>query len=284
MLRCSRHLLLSRRNMQRTKRNRNGSVVQDKRSKVWNFYWWEDGKRRSKVLGRFPTKTAARDAAQALRGQLSKAPPATTHVPTVAALVDQYRVEKMPKRYSTRRGYEVWLRGYVIPRWGSGPITHVQARPVELWLSSLTLSPKSRAHIRGLLGVLWDYGMWRGDIATQRNPMELVTIKDASKRARQPRSLTVDEFRKFIGQLSDPFRTAALVCICFGLRISECLALKWSDVDWLQGKLRVERGIVKQRVDDTKTIYSQRQMTIDAEMLNALKTWKQGTQFSATED
>jgi len=68
------------------------------------------------------------------------------------------------------------------------------------------------------------------------------------------------------------------------LRISECLALKWSDVDWLQGKLRVEREIVKSRVDDTKTIYSQRQMAIDAEMLDVLKRWKQTAHFSASED
>ena len=45
----------------------------------------------------------------------------------------------------------------------------------------------------------------------------------------------------------------ALVCVCFGLRISECLALRWSDVDWLNGMLRVERGIVEQNVDDVKT-------------------------------
>src|ERR1039458_3705926 len=29
--------------------------------------------------------------------------------------------------------------------------------------------------------------MWRGDVPMQRNPMELVTIKGASKRIRQPR-------------------------------------------------------------------------------------------------
>jgi hypothetical protein len=27
-----------------------GSVVQDKRDKIWRFYWWENGKRRSKNL------------------------------------------------------------------------------------------------------------------------------------------------------------------------------------------------------------------------------------------
>ena len=31
------------------------------------------------------------------------------------------------------------------------PITDVQARPVELWLNSLALAPKSRGHVRGCL-------------------------------------------------------------------------------------------------------------------------------------
>ena len=114
--------------------------------------------------------------------------------------------------------------------------------------------------------------------------MELVTIKGATKRMRKPRSLTVEEFQLFLEHLEEPIRTIALVCVCFGLRISECLALRWSDVDWLNSKLRVERGIVRQQVDDVKTIYSGRLMSIDAAMLEVLKTWRQNTQFSSDED
>jgi integrase len=123
-----------------------------------------------------------------------------------------------------------------------------------------------------------------GDIPTQRNPMELVAIEGVSKRKRVPRSLTVEEFQSFFEQLSGPFRVAALICVSFGLRISECLALKWSDIDWLEGKLSVQRGIVRQRVGDVKTAYSQKQMSIDAAMLEQLKIWKQVTQFPAPED
>lgn len=126
--------------------------------------------------------------------------------------------------------------------------------------------------------------MWRGDVPTERNPMELVTIKGATKRQKQPRSLKVDEFQMFVKHLVEPVRTMALVCVCFGLRISECLALKWSDVDWLNGKLRIERAIVRQRVDDVKTIYSGRRMSIDVDMVEMLKVWKETTQFSAEED
>ena len=87
-----------------------------------------------------------------------------------------------------------------------------------------------------------------------------------------------------MAELKEPARTIAVVCVCFGLRISECLGLKWSDVGWLGGKLRVERGIVRQKVDDVKTIYSGRSMSIDADMLAVLKSWRQQTEFAADSD
>ena len=208
----------------------------------------------------------------------------STNVPTVAALVEQYRREKMPQRFSTRRSYECWISGHILPRWGTCPLTDLQARPVELWLTSLDLSPKSRAHVRGLISTLWDFAMWNGSIPTTRNPIDLVTVKGVSKRTRQPRSLTVEEFQTFVQHLSEPFRTIALVCVCLGLRISECLALRWADVDWLGSTLAVERGIVRGAVDDVKTAGSHAHVSIDRELLRVLQQWKQSSQFSADED
>jgi len=94
----------------------------------------------------------------------------------------------------------------------------------------------------------------------------------------------VEEFQQLVRQLEEPFHTIALVCVCFGLRISECLALRWSDVDWLNGRLHVERGIVHQVVDDVKTPESHRAMHIDAAILQGLKDWKRLTQFSGPDD
>ena len=202
----------------------------------------------------------------------------------VNTLVEQYRREKMPKRFSTGRGYESWLKNHILPKWGICSISEIQARPVELWLQELDLAPKSRAHIRGLLSILWDFAMWAGHIPVERNPMELVTVKGATKRKRKPRSLTVEEFHKFVHNLHEPFRTIALVCVCFGLRISECLALKWEDVNWLAAKLHVHHGIVQQHLDDVKTDGSEQFMSIDAEMLERLMTWKRTSQFTTDGD
>lgn len=270
----------------RVQRHAVGSVRYDKRRGTWSYLWYDGATRRSKRLGtkeQFPSKSAAWKEVDRLNlGELKTHNPGHTLI--VRELVARYRQEKMPTRADTRRSYEVWLSNHILPTWGNCSLNDVQARPVEIWLHGLALAPKSKAHIRGVLSVLWDFAMWRGEMLAQRNPMELVTVKGATKRKRHPRSLLVDEFRAFSQHLPEPFRTMALLCCCLGLRISECLALKWSDVDWLNCKLTVERGIVCQTVDDVKTPESRKKLVIAGELLSALQTWKQETQFPAPDD
>jgi len=261
-------------------RHATGSVRFDKRRRTWNFLWYDNGKRRSKLIGskrQFPTKASAWKAVT-----IDRSKPGRTL--TVRTLVTYYRAEKMPQRKDTRRAYEVWISNHILPKWGECELSDLQARPVELWLESLPLAPKSKAHIRGVLSLLCDYAVWRGIVPMGRNPMELVTVRGASKRLKQPRSLTVSEFGRFTEHLAEPFRTIALLCCCLGLRISECLALKWNDVDWLNGRLRVERGIVCQQVDDVKTAESRKMLSIDCDLLAALQTWKQLAEFSGPQD
>ena len=50
-------------------RQRCGSVVLDKRIKTWNFFYWDDGVRRSKRIGttkEYPTKASAWRAARTM--------------------------------------------------------------------------------------------------------------------------------------------------------------------------------------------------------------------------
>jgi integrase len=262
-----------------------GCVVFNRPRATWNFLWREGKKRKSVKLGTLadlPTKVEALEKAEAFkrdyRLQQERA------VVTVRKMVEWYRAEKMPRRWDTRRMYESWLRNYILPKWGARPLADVQARPVELWLEGLPLAPKSRVHIRSVLCRLWEFAMWRQLVSVQRNPMSLVTVKGATKRKKKPRSLTVDEFQRFISHLEEPFRTIALLCVSFGLRISEALALKWSDVDWLNSRLKVERSIVSQIVDAVKTPESEQTLHVASEILDVLKLWKQATQFSADED
>jgi integrase len=262
-----------------------GSVVRNERFGAWNFLWFdENGKRRSRKLGDLCelSREQALKKAEAVRQELRFEP--QTSATKVKRLVAQYQAEKMPTRHSTSRVYKLWLKNYILPRWGEQSITELQPRPVELWLLSLELAPKTRGHLRGLLHTVWDYAMWSGAVPVQANPISLVTVKGSSKRTRQPRSLNVEQFRSLMTQLREPFNTMALLSLCLGLRVSELLALRWRDVDWLSGKLNVERGIVNQIVDDVKTDGSRKMMTIDRELLATLNLWRETTQFSGEHD
>jgi integrase len=281
--------------MKRAARQEVGSVVFDRRRQTWNYLQWVDGKRRSKLIGsitEYPTREAARDGFKnrALQEALSLESETIPEADQIAfalqvdVLVEGYKKERMPTRIDTRRSYEVWLNNHIQPRWGRSSITDLQARPVELWLRTLRLSPKSKVHIRGLIKVLWDFAMWSEKVPRQPNPMKLVIIQGASKRRKRPRSLTVEEFRRFAVNLQEPFRTLAVLSVCFGFRISECLALRWSDVDWLSSTLRIERSIVAQNVDEPKTGESRRELPMDESLLDLLKAWRQATRFSSSED
>jgi integrase len=167
-------------------------------------------------------------------------------------------------------------------------MTDAEPRPVELWLRSLSLSAKSKRHIREVLSQLWKHAQWSKFVALQPvNPMSKVTIRaDKNEQPRKPRSLTIEDFRALRELvLNDPCWCALIsVAAGLGLRISEVLGLKWKDVDWLNKTINIERGVVKQIVDDVKSAHSARTMAAADDILNVLKQWRCATQFSAPED
>jgi len=269
-------------------RHKQGSVVCDKRRRVWNYLFCENGVRRTKLIGSlrdFPTKAAAWQAAESFRQMAVNEPITQTHTThTIRELAQRYQSERMPSRSETSRVCRSWLCNHILPQWGDKSITDIQPRAVELWLCQLDLSPKSRSHVRNLLRALIEFAMWCGVLDIARNPIDLVVVKGVTKRIRKPRSLTVEQFRRLSAFLKTPFSTMALVSVCLGLRVSELLALKWNDIDWLESRVRIERGIVKQIVDDVKTDSSRRSLAIDPDLLEILRVWRRTSQFSAEED
>ncbi|MBZ5667198.1 MAG: tyrosine-type recombinase/integrase [Acidobacteriia bacterium] len=122
--------------------------------------------------------------------------------------------------------------------------------------------------------------MFVEEIPVGRNPMQLVQIKGVSRRTREIRILTWEEFSRLLRELEEPFCTMAIVAACCGLRVSEFLALKWDDVDWLGRRLRVERAIVMQHLGDCKTIGSQKNLPLADEVLAILRCWREQSAFT----
>ena len=267
----------------RVQRHANGSVRYDKRRKTWNYLWYDGPTRRSKRIGtkqEFPTKAAAWKEVESLEVQQPKQQIGDT----VRSLITRYEAERMPSRRSTARVYRSFLNNHVLPKWADTRIQDVQPRPVELWLRELPLSPKSKTHVRSLMYGLVEFAMWSGLLDISRNPISLVQNTGATRKVRKARSLTAEQFQALLKELHEPFATMALLCVCLGLRISEALALRWADVDWLGSTLSVRRGIVEQVVADVKTEGSARTFTLTGELLERLKSCKQRSDFAGAED
>ncbi len=269
----------------RVQRHASGSVRYDKRRKTWNYLWYDGPTRRSKRIGtkqEFPTKAAAWKKVESL--EIQAKPPDGDKGDTLRSVVARYETERMPSRQSTARVYRSFLNNHVLPKWADTRIQDVQPRPVELWLRELHLSPKSKTHVRSLMHGLVEFAMWSGLLDISRNPVSLVRNIGATRKVRKARSLTAEQFHALLKELQEPFATMALLSVCLGLRFSEALALRWSDVDWLGSKLSIRRGIVNQIVGDVKTQGSAKTFNLASELLERLKSWKQSSQFSGPED
>jgi integrase len=225
------------------------------------------------TISDLPTKRHAEKAAEAVRIEInsSEKPPRMTF----GGLIERYKLDKLPERYSTRVSYLSCLNVHVSPQWGDYTLEQIAKVPyeVEKWFEGLQLAPKTKGHIKGLMHRLFECAMKWGIYPIGRNPMELVEIKNVSKRLRQPRVLSQDEFWRLIGYLEEPFRTMVLTAQCLGLRISEVMALRWEDFNFESLTLRVQRAIVHGRVDDVKTEYSNDDLPLDPEYAGMMETW-----------
>jgi integrase len=101
------------------------------------------------------------------------------------------------------------------------------------------LSWWTRNGLRGVLssifGAAKDWKLWTGDSPT-------VGVKHGRKReVREKRLLSVEEFRMLLAALPDRIKFLVLILFGLGLRISEALGLRWSDIDFEQRVISIQR-------------------------------------------
>jgi integrase len=250
-------------------RYQNGSLrvkLRENGLRVWEFRYYEphaDGtgrKLRAVTVGtvqKYPTESAVRKSAavQAVVLRINAEHPlGPVTASTVGALIARYEQEEMPARYSTRVSYRSFIDGHIRPRWAETPIASLKPMAVEDWLKHLSLAPKTRGHIRGLMSTIFRCAQrWE---LIESNPMELVRVKDASKRLERPSVLTAEQLHDLLAHIREPYRTMVLVAGCLGLRAGEIVGLQWGDFNFEKSTLLVQRSIVHGRVDDVKTEYS----------------------------
>ena len=163
------------------------------------------------------------------------------------------------------------MKNHIEPKWRDFLIESIKPLLVEDWLKKLDLAPKSKAHLKTLMHILFNAAMRWELIPYQHNPMSLVRVKDSSKRLREPKFLTAQEFCALLEHIPEPFRTMCILAMCLGLRVSEVLGLRWTDIDWEGMRIAIRQAYVYGRQGDVKTSTSQKWMPLDRSLAEKLR-------------
>lgn len=268
--------------MKPRERYQNGSIRREARKNgaaVWTLRWRETDAqghtiRPKEIIGTvedYPTKASALKACEFRRKTINQ----ETRTPrTIAELVAHYREKEMAetsnKSFSTRTAYEIYLRNWIVPKWGEHSLSDVRTVAVEDWLRSVKLANGSRAKIRNLMSAMFNHAMrheW-----TDRNPIRLV--RQSAKRESAPEVLTAEEIKLLLSKLDGAYHVMTFLASVTGLRVSELLALKWADVDFAAGEIRLTRAIVCQHVGPLKTEASQKLVAMDEALSALLLDWR----------
>lgn len=142
------------------------------------------------------------------------------------------------------------------------------------------LSNKSINNIIGFLRSVYKYGIenkWLSE-----NPAK--EVKKLPKITREIKYLTTEQMQNFINIIQKfPIERYAplLLDLYSGMRISELLALEWSDIDIEHCTITVNKQYYKGRLSTTKTYKSTRKVTVPAFVINVLMQLKTSQKVSS---
>jgi len=203
---------------------------------VWQFRYFENGKRKSVLIGtveKLPTEADAVRAIEYLRIKINvENPQQQFHRVTVQGLAERFMAEYAPKkcRKNTRSNYLGLYNNHIKPRWGTEYVDNVRPMLIEDWFDGYNeyevelkdghkvKKPVSRAvksHVRNLMHTMFERArFWE---MVRENPIDLV--HQSQGRLKKPRALEAEEFKLLVPQLAEPDKTMVIVHQC--LRAAE---------------------------------------------------------------
>ena len=242
------------------------------------------------VLARTKTECAAK--LKELRERLeTPAPEPTRPGITLGAWLDRWYQEykKANLRPNTQMSYERRIYQHIIPALGRIPLDKLTARDIQQFYTNLKKSGRltrtelygaglSDQTVRGIhttLRAALDKAVEEKLIF--RNPAD--SCKPPSARPREMQVLAPEEIQRLLIQAKeDGCYELLLLELATGLRRGEILALRWSDLNFRTGALRVERQVHRVRgelvVSPPKTRAGNRTVLLPAPILNVLNAYK----------
>jgi integrase len=183
-----------------------------------------------------------------------------------------------PKSANTIPIVEHYVRDYLVKRFGERIAEDIKPLEIQKWLKSLNesngLAWTTVAKIRGLMLRIYKIGILHEHVA--KNPV--LHVETRSKSNYRAIIITPAQTVAILKSLPSPLHyTLVLTCAATALRSSEILALRWSDVLWGEGRIRVSKRWAKGEDGETKTDASDGYVPLHPVLAGHLRAWMKQT-------
>ena len=221
------------------------------------------------------------------KSSLAKRMPLLKSELTVGDYLESWLDQEEPHiKASTFKGYLKILNHHLIPAFGKIPILELSPKHVREYLQAQTSSAKTQRNIVSPLRIALNQAV--EDEILERNP-----IQDFRVRARKaPVSAieTIDPFdhkerELILGALNGQAQNLIKFAFWTGMRTSELIALNWSDIDQVEGTVRVNKALTQASVEpeEPKTRAGNRDVKLLSGALEAIEAQRQHTYLRGEE-
>jgi integrase len=210
---------------------------------------------------------------------------------TFATLAEHYLASDMgenavrPKSDNTIPIVRHYVRDYLVKRWGTDLADEIKPLAVQQWLLSLRndkgLAWTTVSKIRQIMNRVYKVGLLHERVT--RNPVANVETRCTTNY--RAVTLSPKQTLDILEKLYNPLHYAlVLTCAATALRSSELVALRWNDVRWDEGRIRISKRYAKGRDGETKTRASDGFVPLHPILAAELGAWQAQTPYGKLED
>jgi len=186
-----------------------------------------------------------------------------------------------PKSANTISHVEHIVRAYLVPRFGNAIAEEIKPLDIQRWLKSLHenngLAWTTIAKMRGVMHRIYKIGILHEHVA--KNPAQYVETR--SKTDYKAVVITPAQTLGILKALPSPLHfTLVLTCAATALRASEILALRWSDLLWNEGRIRISKRWAKGGDGETKTEASDGYVPLHPVLPAHLHAWREQSPYA----
>lgn len=253
-----------------------------KRGKNYFLDYYDDkGKRQRLTMPKGSTQKAAKEKLREIEDQLSKGIYISNQkIPTFDQVALEWlELKKLKIRASTWAVYEGHTRNH-FDEFQNKKISQITIVMVDQYIIDRQTEGMNISTLRKILVSLRQ--IFR--LAVKRNYCHKNPLDYADMPKRQGkeidtnndiRILNKSEVSSFLDAVTEQkYHVLFLLAIFSGARQGEILGMKWSDIQWKDSQIHIQRSFNNQRFYDTKTKGSNRKVDIGPVMLKKLKEWR----------